>query len=249
MTSGHNSGHNSGANSYDLPIPREWQLLPPQEGDAPEARFYAFARGDAEDGSGTLANVKIEEIDASRQMPRDPQQLINGIYHFLTPNTAVLEVGSGTLESGLDVLYSIVKSKEAAPAEALYAKVDDGANPGVPDATKPAAPVSYILTIQMFLPQIIEIQGLFEETGLTGNRDVQTWLMHRQAAEAGQLPIEEKAWQRDPFDPSNKGWAANWGEQYRFDDLFPDHPLSVCRVVRDEFVDWLASLDAPQDAN
>lgn len=92
----------------------------------------------------------------------------------------------------------------------------------------------YILTIQVAYEDfIINIHGEFKEEGMTGERDNLVAILYDKA---GKMKIDkngmQEGWFKDPYDEKyTKGIPMNQSELAKFDDSFPQHPLSEARSV------------------
>lgn len=165
--------------------------------------------------------VVINNISANNAMGFDKkQQLIDGIHEILEDNQGLIEVESGKTKRGYDYIYSIVKS----------VKKDVGG-------------AEYYLRLQIGNEvDLIEIQSVFEEYGITGERDS---FCSALAQRAGLVSFGEDGlvgWWEDPYDPEyTKGIPMNLSERPALDALFPEHPLSQARellaaIIKDEHV-------------
>lgn len=77
--------------------------------------------------------------------------------------------------------------------------------------------------------QGIQISGYFDEIGTTGIRDVMVFEILRRK---GKVNEDMESWTADPYDPSVKtGFLMNISEREQYDEIFPDHPLSVVRSL------------------
>lgn len=171
-----------------------WERLPDGDGK----RWYRTM------GNGWQGVVSVRPLREEEQMPRDPQALVNGVYHYLPGNIAVLDIVSATLENGTDYLY-VLQKQQAEPAG-----------------------VDYTFTAQFFEDTIWEVQGWFAAAGVSGQRDAVLFEYFQRLKAEGKID-DETPWLHDPFNPNNEGFAAHWGEQENFDESFPDHPLSRAR--------------------
>lgn len=87
--------------------------------------------------------------------------------------------------------------------------------------TIPFKRCSYVLKVQC------------QEVGVTGMRD--STIFSKLLSE-GKLKLEDgpipNGWARDPYDSSiNEGLLMNLSESEEFDDMFPQHPLTIIRSV------------------
>lgn len=165
--------------------------------------------------------VVISKIDVDDAMGFDKkQQLIDGIHEILDDNQGLIEVESGKTKRGYDYIYSIIKS----------VKEDVGG-------------VEYYLRMQVGNEaDLIEIQSVFEEYGITGERDSFCSVLAQQAGLVSFGEDELVGWCEDPYDPEyTKGIPMNLSERKALDAIFPEHPLSQVRelltaIIKDEHV-------------
>lgn len=100
-------------------------------------------------------------------------------------------------------------------------------SPRVQDGGFAAHGVGYTLNLNVKDGDVIHyFNGNFQEEGTTGSRDSLVFIMYTK--ETGLSPSEaQKTWFKDPYDESfTKGFLRNYSEQEKYDELFPDHPLS-----------------------
>ena len=152
------------------------------------------------ENAACIAFVSAE--DYSKALPREQKELVKGIRHYLADNQGLIEVVAKN-----DYVFSIVKN------------------------LKEPHGVQYILTYQKYCDDfIINIQGYFEEIGVTGQRDSLVYALVKDKESISDDENPFKGWNCDPYDKSNrKGALMNISEQARFDELFPGFPLSICR--------------------
>ncbi len=75
---------------------------------------------------------------------------------------------------------------------------------------------------------MVRVQGFFQEYGVTGVRDASV-LAHLSQEDKG---FTEDKWFFDPYDPDSEApYKMNLSELAEYDDLFPDYPLSQCRML------------------
>ena len=152
--------------------------------------------------------VSIYPIDVEDAMDfNDTEALINGIHHTLAENQALIEVENGRRASGFPYIYSIVKT---------YNGEEEG--------------VGYTLVLDFLLrpnSSVVRVQGFFQEYGITGVRDATVFA--RLSQDKG---FSEDSWCFDPYDPdSQASYKMNQSELAEYDELFPDHPLTQCRML------------------
>lgn len=146
----------------------------------------------------------IFPIDASQAMPKSKEALISGIRQYLEENQGLIQV-----EAGEDHVYSIVKT------------------------LKEEGGVQYTLTYHKFFPDgVVNIQGFFDEIGITGLRDNIAYEMCRSLNLVGNDDDPLAGWARDPYDENyKKGALMNLSELEEFDEQFPGSALSMCREL------------------
>ena len=183
-------------NDEKIIIPAYYQKVDSMPGDPENSVPYEVQSENA----GCI--VFFSAVDYSKQLPREKEDLIDGIRHFLAENQGLIKV-----EVGDDYVYSIVKN------------------------LRQPSGVQYILTYQRFCKDfILNVQGFFEEAGTTGIRDTMVYSLCRNEGmfEDDDNPLN--GWAKDPYDPSiTTGALMNFSEQEKFDDQFPSFPLSICR--------------------
>ena len=191
-----------------MSIPDGFTQMPSGPQD-PEYSSVYMKQG--ESWSGLVAVFPINAADA---MPfENPQAVIDGIHSALGEDQGLIEVNGGTTESGRRFIYSIVKSK----------------NPEM-------GGVQYILTYhQEFSDGVIDIQGYFNEAGITGQRDSTVMEM---AMRQGAINTTLTGWMQDPYDADYKnGFLMNLSEQKYLDEHFPGHPLTQLRNLTDFMIE------------
>ncbi len=155
--------------------------------------------------------VTLYQIPPEQAMPfNDKDEVINGIHRALAENQALVEVNAGRFKGGFQYIYSIVKTYR-----------EEG--------------VQYFLLLHYKTPwYVVAISAYFSEYGITGVRDATVYeLFRREHPDFG--PDE---WFYDPYDPNwQADYKMNVAEQEKYDELFPDHPLSQCRALVKHFID------------
>ena len=183
-------------------IPADYQKLDPLPEDPEGCVSYGKQTESA------LCMVSIYPIDVEDAMDfNDTEALINGIHHTLAENQALIEVENGRRASGFPYIYSIVKT---------YIGEEEG--------------VGYTLVLDFLLrpnSSVVRVQGFFQEYGITGVRDATVFA--RLSQDKG---FSEDSWCFDPYDPdSEASYKMNQSELAEYDEFFPDHPLSQCRML------------------
>ena len=183
-------------------IPADYQKLDPLPEDPEGCVSYGKQTESA------LCMVSIYPIDVEDAMDfNDTEALINGIHHTLAENQALIEVENGRRTSGFPYIYSIVKT---------YNGEEEG--------------VGYTLVLDFLLrpnSSVVRVQGFFQEYGITGEREATVFA--RLSQDKG---FSEDSWCFDPYDPdSEASYKMNQSELAEYDELFPDHPLTQCRML------------------
>lgn len=154
--------------------------------------------------------VLITSVDYSKSLPRTQEDLIDGIREYLNDKQGFIKV-----ETGNDYVYSIIKN------------------------LKEPSGVQYTLTYQKFCKDfIINIQGFFEEAGMTGFRDSTVFSILKNENIFGNDEDPFMGWAQDPYDESiTSGARMNLSEKEEFDEKFPEFPLPLCREFINTVVD------------
>ena len=138
-------------------------------------------------------------------MPYDDSAVIEGIHSALGNDQGLIEVKTGRSRYKKKYIYSIVKTVNE----------QKGA--------------TYTLTLQMLKTRTIYLQGFFEEGSTTGLRDV---VVYEMLQRKGVVDDQFTGWMKDPYDASyTKGIVMNLSEDKQFDEMFPEHPLSMAREM------------------
>lgn len=150
-----------------------------------------------------LCMVLLRKVGEEEVLPRQQKILIDGIRKALGDKQGLIEADTGD-----DYTYSIVKTL-----------MDQGG-------------VQYHLSVQKFLEDgILDVHAYFEEYGMTGMRDTICLELCRRENLVSFEGDKLVGWFKDPYDPKwNKGVLMNLSEEPRFDSMFPDSPLSMCRA-------------------
>lgn len=189
------------ARAQDLLFPDAYQLLDALPDDAEGSLHYAM-RSD----SGA-AFIAVEEVSRKDAMPfGQPGQVIAGIHRALGIDQGLIEVEGGSCPSGVRWIESIVKT-----------------------SCEPSG-VQYCLTLHLEREYgALQVQGFFEELGVTGMRDAAVFSQMRGRAELGS---DLEGWMCDPYDPKRTaGLLMNRSELRKYDAMFPGHPLSMARAL------------------
>lgn len=171
------------------------------------------------EGSNCNSAAFFFTTSADEAMSFDNKEiLIDGIHESLSDQQGLICVESGTTPRGYDYIYSIVKTL----------KGEFGG-------------VQYFLRMNIrYESQIVEIQSVFDECGMTGVRE--SVAMHL-SSRAGLIEFGKfDGWCEDPYDPSySRGIRMNLAERAGLDGMFPENPLSQTRefiqaVLYDELI-------------
>ncbi len=161
----------------------------------------------AKEGSNCNSVIFLFTTTADEAMSfNDKENLIDGIHESLSDQQGLICVENGKTPRGYDYIYSIVKTlKSEFGGVQYYLRMNIGHE-----------------------SKIIEIQGLFDECGMTGGRE--SVAMHL-ASRAGLMEFGNfDGWCEDPYDSSySKGVRMNLAERAGLDGLFPENPLSQAR--------------------
>ena len=163
---------------------------------------------------GTSATILLADVDEEYAMDfDDSQKVIDSLHEDIqsNPNFGLIEVKNGLTQKNNRFIYSIRK----------MSKLDDGIPQGV----------NYLININVeFNGKIKFVQGSFEESGMTGMRDSLVFSQFTALCKSMDEAIEK--WNEDPYDSNFKdGFLMNRSETEKFDESFPDHPLTHCRKL------------------
>ncbi len=186
-----------------LDLPKEFQPVRNRPTDPVNCESFMMQN------SNTAALLQIYPIEVGGAMPfQNPQSVIDGIHRSVKDDQALIEVENGMFGNSA-FIYSIVKT--------LHEQKFTG--------------VQYFMLMHVLIDgQAFAVQGFFDEIGMTGARDNTVWPMLVKLKEID--PEKNDGWWRDPYDKTiKKAYLMNISEEKRFDKLFPEHPLSVCRKL------------------
>lgn len=152
------------------------------------------------------AFIEILPISITQSMTLSTsERIIDEIHRSLNDEQGLIEVITGNCGGIVEYAYSIVKTRQK--------------NSGM----------SYTLLLHLRNGlSFHEVRGFFKECGTTGMRDV---TVREFAIREGWIKgSDEEGWFKDPYDDSyTRGIRMNISEQARFDECFPNHPLSEIR--------------------
>ena len=183
-----------------LNLPKEFQPVRNRPTDPANCESFMMQN------SNTLAFLQVFPIDVNSTMPfLNPQEVIDGIHRTLKDDQALIEVENGSFGDSR-FIYSIIKN--------LHKESLTG--------------IQYFMLMHVLVEGCaFAVQGFFDEFGTTGVRDSVVFELMMRTKETD---TDLNGWQRDPYDKDfNRKFLMNLSEERRFDKLFPEHPLSVCR--------------------
>lgn len=161
---------------------------------------------------GTSATILLADVDEEYAMDfDDSQKVIDSLHEDIqsNPNFGLIEVKNGLTQKKNKYIYSIRKMAQS--------------NDGIPLG------VVYLFNMNIeFNGKIKFVQGSFEEVGMTGMRD--SFVLNQVAVLCKSMDEALEKWKEDPYDSNFKnGILMNKSETEKFDESFPDHPLTHCR--------------------
>ena len=181
-------------------IPEDYRKAKPLPDDPPGSVVYEKNTSESTD------ILMLSAIEKSQAMPFDDETgLIDTLNNLIGESQGIIEVKTGWTAKDLPFVYTVIKS------------------------LKQPSGVQYILTFQLDLGMcVLNIQGYFDEYGVTGMRDAAVW---EYAVREGIISSTDRSkWSADPYRPDfQRGVPMNLSEHARFDDAFPTHPLSELR--------------------
>ena len=165
-------------------------------------------------GDGYQCVVNVRPVSSDAALPMDEGLLLDGARLSLSDRQGIIAASCCKTAAGMDVAFTIVKTVK-----------------------KPGG-ISYALTMDVRHPTgAIGIQGTFDERGTTGMRDS---LVMAKLRNEGKIGPSHEGWSCDPYDCDyTSGIPMNRSEAPEYDEYFPGHPLSVCRM----FVDGVLALN------
>lgn len=190
-------------------IPDRFEQVKSLPDDPPYSRAFCYAT------SGAECFAMVCPIPAEQAMPYgNPQEVIDGIHKTLGDDQGLIEVEGGITAAGHRFLYSMVKTLQKSGGVQYFLRMNIG-----------------------YTGCTMQVQGVFDETGMTGVRDSMVYLL---LSRQGTVKTTEKGmegWVSDPYDPSyTRGVCMNCSERREFDAQFPQHPLSEMRRFAAEVI-------------
>lgn len=152
--------------------------------------------------------ILVKTLPFEMAMPFERQsEVMLGVTEHLAEDQGLVEVRSGISAHNRRFVYSIVKTK-----------------------LEPSG-VQYGLTIHFEdEDKVYGVNGFFDEVGMTGGRD-STVLQLMVKEKLIQLPQME-GWFLHPYIPEyKKGFLMNLSEDPKYDQYFPNHPLTQARAL------------------
>lgn len=189
-------------NSLGIVLPKEFIKVNSMPDDPENSSAYV------KQTSNSINFIMVYPISKEASMPFDNEKtVITGIHGALGEHQGLIEVKSGITQNGKRYIYSIVKSK------------------------KQPSGIQYVLTMHIDNSHnILNIQGFFDENGMTGFRD--TTIMNKLISEGKIVSPNMDNWMQDPYDLNyKKGLLMNASENAEYDSMFPNHPLSEMRML------------------
>lgn len=185
-----------------LVLPEEFETLNALPDDPDGAISYSKVTSNA------LCFIQSFPLRISDCMPMNEiRSIVDGIHSCLADNQGIIEVSNGTTKYDKKYAYSIIKN-----------------------SLEPRG-MSYILTMHIIKDgTALCLRGQFEEQGMSGQRDAYVY-EYAIRCNIG-IGTDGEGWFKDPFDNDFvRGLRMNYSEDRRFDESFPDHPLSQVRAL------------------
>ncbi len=180
----------------------------------------------------TWSNIVIAHIDKDDAMPFDKDAVITNIHNRLEDNQGLIEVEIGKSPRGYEYIYSIIKTYHSDELNVNYCVRMNIKHGG----------------------EIIEVDGSFFETRVTGQRSAMGMCLAQNAGfELDEGGVWVKGWAEDPYDPEyKKGCRMILCEKRGLDGLFPGDPLSQARelvlaLTEDSYYKTEAEIDAEKE--
>lgn len=151
-------------------------------------------------------------ISLEEAMSYNSDEIINDIHSCLADNQGLIEVNKGETKNNNLYIYSIVKT------------------------LKEPSGVQYTITMHIIDENsATAIQGFFDETGITGERDTAVFA---HCMSNNMVSFDDMSnWTKDPYDDNyKKGALMNYSEKAEFDEAFLEHPLSQARILIAEVI-------------
>ena len=179
------------------------------------------------EGYFTLMSMYVSPQNDVMQFNQDERTISEIHKARLDGNSGLLELQSLTTSHGINIVYRLVK----------HLISDDVGNN-----------MSYILTIDVYGDDkdIWRIQVMTASSNLL---DVRNSAVRQQFMEDKGISLASSdqkqlnittGWSYDPYDSNfTKGILMNLSERREYDDLFPDHPLSVTRRILKEIIETI----------
>lgn len=190
--------------SLSVNIPDEYMKVKPLPQEDPDSIIYGTEYEES------LNIMFIEELECKDSLPFGRVgMLVDIIHNSLVENQGIIECNMGKTSAGDEYIYSIVKT-------------------GLDDSG-----VNYNLVLQMLKGgKVLSVQAICEERGITGIRDAIVFATVSPEAAGMNENGPFEGWMCDPFDPDyKKGLLMNLSEDRKYDEQFPEHPLTQARLL------------------
>ena len=152
----------------------------------------------------SLCFAMLFPVDEAQSLPKEKSEFLDKVRKGLEANQGIIQV-----EAEKKYAYSIVKT------------------------SREAGGIVYSLNYQRYIKnKIINVQGMFEESGMMGYRDAVVYDRCVQEGIVGSENDRFKGWTKDPYDENYKqGALMNLSEKEEYDEMFLKSPLSMCREL------------------
>ena len=188
----------------NIQLDNYWQSVQPKPDDPKDLSIIGLNTPEA------YSLIFIQPITENELIPiGNKKALIDGIRNYLSENNGFIEVDTNTEKYPYS--YSIIKTL-LEPHGIQYG-------------------INFHVKINKFN---FQINGFFEENGITGTRETQ---IYEHCKREGVIKIEENngklnviGWAEDPYDKKfTKDQLMNISEKENVDEYFPHHPISEAR--------------------
>lgn len=184
-------------------LPEYYHKIDVLPDDPKGTKAYGFM---SENASCILTTYPIRPEDAMDYA--DEAGLIEGIHKSVDKDQALIEVGTGRTNWHKQYIYSIVKTLK-----------ENGVQYFV------------LLHLQRFAEKDLCIKAFYDEQGVTGQREALVYAMLQSDGTLDKLG-GLNGWSVDSYDHSFKhDFLMNLSELEQFDELFPNHPLTLARQM------------------
>jgi tetratricopeptide (TPR) repeat protein len=161
----------------------------------------------ADVGEGYRAIVTVDPIEPDEEPIASFDEAVELARDELEEDEALIELGLDETEEGQQCFWVLAKSPMEDSGMCYHLGMEFGA---------------------------VALHASFEEGDPTGQRDAVVYEIERQAGNVGNGKDPLVGWSSDPYDPSVSGeLLMNLSEQRKYDEVFPEHPLSRARKLVD----------------